>query len=340
MENIEIHGLYGHSTVLVGETIENVNKYLPKAKIFIVADENVIKLYGQRFPKHPTYSVEPGEGSKSIEEVSNICQWLLENGANRNSFILGIGGGVTCDLAGFVASVFMRGIDFGFVSTSLLSQVDASVGGKNGVNLHGYKNIVGTFTQPKFVICDINLLSTLPQDEYLNGFAEIVKHTLIADAQMFGFIEQNAEELKSFNAEMLEKLVAHSVRIKANIVQADEREKGERKKLNLGHTWGHAVEKVTGLSHGKSVSIGLEFAARLSAKMGLISNTDYLRIVNVLIALELPVCIKNNPEDIYNAMVKDKKQNDEGVDFILIKKIGEVVIEHITFNKLKLLINS
>ena len=340
MEKIEIHGLHGHSTVLVGETIENVNKYLPKAKIFIVADENVIKLYGQRFPKHPTYSVEPGEGSKSIEEVSNICQWLLENGANRNSFILGIGGGVTCDLAGFVASVFMRGVGFGFVSTSLLSQVDASVGGKNGVNLYGYKNIVGTFTQPKFVICDINLLRTLPQDEYLNGFAEIVKHTLIADAQMFGFIEQNAEELKSFNPELLKKLIAHSVRIKARIVQTDEHEKSERKKLNLGHTLGHAVEKVTGLSHGKSVSIGIEFAARLSAKEGLISNTEYLRIVNLLIALQLPVCIKSKPESIFNAMVMDKKQNDKGIDFILIKKIGEVVIEHITFNKLKLLINS
>jgi 3-dehydroquinate synthase len=340
MEKIEIKGLYANSIVLVGETIENVNKYLPTAKVFIVADENVKKLHGKRFPKFPTYSVKPGEGSKCLEEVGKICQWLLENEANRNSFILGIGGGVTCDLAGFVASVFMRGVGFGFVSTSLLSQVDASVGGKNGVNLYGYKNIVGTFTQPKFVICDINLLRTLPQDEYLNGFAEIVKHTLIADAQMFGFIEQNAEELKSFNAEMLEKLVAHSVRIKANIVQADEREKGERKKLNLGHTWGHAVEKVTGLSHGKSVSIGLEFAARLSAKMGLISNTDYLRIVNVLIALELPVCIKNNPEDIYNAMVKDKKQNDEGVDFILIKRIGYVVVKHIAFNEIKSFINS
>lgn len=340
MENIEIHGLYGHSTVLVGETIENVNKYLPKAKIYIIADANVIKLHGQRFPKYPTYSVDPDEGSKSLEKVGTICQWLLENGANRNSFILGIGGGVTCDLAGFVASVFMRGIDFGFVSTSLLSQVDASVGGKNGVNLQGYKNIVGTFTQPKLVICDINLLSTLPQEEYLNGFAEIVKHTLIADKQMFGFIEQNAEELKSSNAEMLEKLVAHSVRIKASIVQADEREQGERKKLNLGHTWGHAVEKVTGLSHGKSVSIGLEFAARLSAKRGLISNTDYLRIVNLLIALDLPVCIKNNPEDIFNAMVKDKKQNEGGIDFILIKRIGEVAIERISFNELKTFINS
>jgi 3-dehydroquinate synthase len=340
MDKIEIAGLYGNSNVLVGETLANIRSYIPKTNVFIITDNNVKTNHGNKFPKFPTYCVEPGEGSKSLEVTKELYQWLLEEGADRNSFILGIGGGVVCDLAGYVASTYMRGINFGFVSTSLLSQVDASVGGKNGVNLDGYKNIVGTFTQPKFVICDVSLLSTLPREEYLNGFAEIVKHTLIADAQMFRYLEDNAEKLKSFNPELLQKLVAHSVKIKASIVQADEREKNERKKLNLGHTWGHAVEKVTGLPHGKSVSIGLEFAARLSTKKGLISNTDYLRVVNVLIALDLPVCIKNDPEDIFNAMVKDKKQNEGGIDFILIKRIGEVAIERISFSELKTFISS
>jgi 3-dehydroquinate synthase len=340
MDKIEIAGLYGNSNVLVGETLANIRSYIPKTNVFIITDNNVKTNHGNKFPKFPTYCVEPGEGSKSLEVTKELYQWLLEEGADRNSFILGIGGGVVCDLAGYVASTYMRGINFGFVSTSLLSQVDASVGGKNGVNLDGYKNIVGTFTQPKFVICDVSLLSTLPREEYLNGFAEIVKHTLIADAQMFRYLEDNAEKLKSFNPELLQKLVAHSVKIKASIVQADEREKGERKKLNLGHTWGHAVEKVTGLPHGKSVSIGLEFAARLSTKKGLISNTDYLRVVNVLIALDLPVCIKDDPSKIFNAMVKDKKKNEGGIDFILIKRIGEVAIERISFNELKTFINS
>ncbi|MDD3569325.1 MAG: 3-dehydroquinate synthase [Bacteroidales bacterium] len=340
MDKIEIAGLYRNSSVLVGETLANIGSYIPKTNVFIITDNNVKTNHGNKFPKFPTYYVVPGEGSKSLEVCSKLYQWLLEMGANRNSFILGIGGGVVCDLAGFVASTFMRGIDFGFVSTSLLSQVDASVGGKNGVNLDGYKNMVGTFTQPKLVICDVSLLSTLPQEEYLNGFAEIVKHTLIADAQMFQYLEDNAEKIKSFNPKVLLKLVAHSVKIKASIVQADEREKGERKKLNLGHTWGHAVEKVTGLPHGKSVSIGLEFAARLSAKKGLISNTDYLRVVNVLIALDLPVCIKDDPSKIFNAMVKDKKQNEGGIDFILIKRIGEVAIERISFSELRTFINS
>ncbi|MDD2550039.1 MAG: 3-dehydroquinate synthase [Bacteroidales bacterium] len=335
MEKIEIQGLYGKSTVLVGERIENAGKYLPKTKVFIITDENVKACHSVKFPQFPTYCVEPGEGSKSLETAGELYYWLLEMGANRNSFILGIGGGMVCDLAGFVASTFMRGVDFGFVATSLLTQVDASVGGKNGLNISGYKNIVGTFNQPKFVICDIHLLSTLPQKEYLNGFAEIVKHTLIADAEMFEFVEENIDALKIYNPSLLEQLVTHSAKIKAAIVQADELEKGERKKLNLGHTWGHAVEKVTGLSHGESVSVGLEFSARLSSKKGLITNNEYWRIVNLLIALNLPICVKNNPAEIYDAMVMDKKKNGDSIDFILMRGIGDVIVERIGLDKIK-----
>lgn len=335
MDRIEIEGLYGKSTVIIGETLENVGNYIPNSNVFIITDENVKAYHGEKFPKHPTYCVEPGEGSKSLEVAGELYRWLLEMDADRNSFILGIGGGVVCDLAGFVASTFMRGVDFGFVATSLLAQVDASVGGKNGVNLNGYKNIVGTFTQPKFVICDINLLSTLPQDEYLNGFAEIVKHTLIADAEIFNFIEQNIDELKTFNPTILDRLVTHSVKIKAAIVQSDEREKGERKKLNLGHTWGHAVEKETGLSHGKSVSIGLEFAARFSVAKGLLENRDYMRLMNILRDLELPICIKVNPTRIFETLTKDKKKTVDSIDFIFMKGIGEVVIEKITLKEIQ-----
>jgi 3-dehydroquinate synthase len=234
----------------------------------------------------------------------------------------------------------MRGVAFGFVATTLLAQVDASVGGKNGVNLNGYKNIVGTFSQPNFVICDTNLLSTLPQEEYLNGFAEIVKHTLIADAQMFSFIEQNVDEVKTFSPIILERLVAHSVKIKAAIVQADEFEKGERKKLNLGHTWGHAVEKVTGMSHGKSVSVGLEFAARLSVSKGLLDNRDYMRIMNILRDLNLPICIKVNPMHIYEALMKDKKKANTSIDFILMRGIGSVAIERLPLDEIRNFVDS
>jgi 3-dehydroquinate synthase len=256
---------------------------------------------------------------------------LLDAGADRSSFVVGIGGGVVCDITGFVASTYMRGVEFGFVATSLLAQVDASVGGKNGVDLDGFKNIVGTFNQPRFVICDTSMLKTLPAVELSNGFAEMIKHTLIADAVDFRFMEENIERLMGCDVEVITPLLAKSVRIKANIVTADEHEKGERKKLNLGHTWGHAVEKISGLPHGQSVSIGLEFAARLSTEKGLLENRDYMRLMNLLRELHLPICTNINPLRIFDALTKDKKRIADSVDFILMKGIGEVVIERIDF---------
>jgi 3-dehydroquinate synthase len=335
MKEILINGRTGESRVIIGETLDNVGKYMPSSNVFIITDMNVKEFHGASFPKFPIYCIEPGENSKNLETAGEIYHWLLDMGADRSSFILGIGGGVVCDLAGFVASTYMRGVGFGFVATSLLAQVDASVGGKNGVNLDGYKNIIGTFNQPKFVVCDIQLLKTLPKEEFANGFAEIVKHTLIADAQMFNFLEENIESVKTYDTDVLCKLVEHSVKIKAGIVQADEQEKGERKKLNLGHTWGHAVEKVTGLSHGKSVSIGLEFAARFSVSKSYLINRDYMRLMNLLRDLELPICIKVSTSKIFDALIKDKKKTSKSIDYIFMKGIGEVEIEQISFEEIR-----
>ncbi|MFP4367080.1 MAG: 3-dehydroquinate synthase, partial [Bacteroidales bacterium] len=161
MEKIEVKLKDRQSVVVVGECMNNLKKYLKGRKTFIITDSNVDNIYRKRFPRCPVYVVEPGEKSKDLKVVADICRWLLESGADRGAFIAGIGGGVVCDLAGFVASTYMRGVKFGFVATSLLAQVDASIGGKNGVNLDGYKNIIGTFTQPEFVICDVDMLVTL-----------------------------------------------------------------------------------------------------------------------------------------------------------------------------------
>jgi 3-dehydroquinate synthase len=335
MELITVNCLQGQSQVLVGELLSNVGKYLPEGNVFIITDNNVKHYHQASFPLFPIYSIDAGERSKNLEEVADIYRWLLSQGADRTSFILGIGGGVVCDIAGFVASTYMRGVNFGFVATSLLAQVDASIGGKNGVDFDGYKNIVGTFNQPQFVICDTSILSTLPKDEITNGLAEIIKHTLVADAQMFQYIECKMGSLKQFDSSLLLELVVHSARVKSKIIQADEREKNERKKLNLGHTWGHAVEKVSGLPHGKSVSIGLEFAARLSVQKGLIEKRDYLRIMNVFRELDLPVCLKINPLKIFEALKMDKKKTANSIDFILMKGIGNVVIESIPLHEIQ-----
>ncbi len=335
MEQIKLSEERGESKIIIGNKFLAVKTLIPDSSVFIITDSNVALHYLVDFPKFPTYIIEPGEGSKNLEVVSNVSRWLLEEGADRSSFLLGIGGGVVCDLAGFVASTYMRGIDFAFVATTLMAQVDASIGGKNGVNLDGYKNIVGTFNQPKFVLCPDEMLRTLPREEYTNGFAEIVKHSLIADREMFEYLEQNADGLKAYYPSVINHLVKRSVEIKASIVQADEHERGERKILNFGHTWGHAVEKVTGLSHGMSVSIGIEFAARLSVARGLLENRDYKRIINLLRELNLPICFKENPMRIFEALTKDKKKTMNHIDFIMLKGIGKVSIERLPFDEIR-----
>ncbi|MFU8770398.1 MAG: 3-dehydroquinate synthase, partial [Desulfotignum sp.] len=232
----KILGKGGTSQIHVGERLGNLADHLPDQPLVIITDENVKSLYGHAFPKVPVITIGTGEKIKTLATVETILHRLIDLGCDRSCFILGIGGGIVCDIAGFAASIFMRGVDFGFVSTTLLSQVDASVGGKNGVNLSAFKNMAGVFSQPRFVICDPDMLKTLPQKEIANGMAEIVKHALIADAGMLAFIENNHARALNLDPEIIFQLVSDSVAIKSRVVQQDERESGERRKLNFGHT--------------------------------------------------------------------------------------------------------
>jgi 3-dehydroquinate synthase len=335
METIEVKLKNRQSNVIVGECLNNLEKYLKGRSNFIITDKNVNDIYADRFPPCPVYVIEPGEKSKDLNVVALISRWLLDQGADRSSFITGIGGGVVCDLAGFVASTYLRGIRFGFVATSLLAQVDAAIGGKNGVNLDGYKNMVGTFTQPEFVICDVDLLISLPHKEFISGMAEVIKHALISDRHQFAHLEEFSDAILAKERNEMEHMVGHSARIKAAVVENDELEKGERRKLNLGHTWGHAVEKVTGMPHGEAVSVGLAFSARLSRKKGLLNEMEEGRIIKLLTDYELPVRTDSDPAEIFEALVRDKKKEGGAIHFILMKGIGETVIESIRVEELK-----
>jgi 3-dehydroquinate synthase len=336
MQKLIINGSANDSKLLVGENFENFREYLPANKLIIVlTDVKVNSIYGASFSGFPTIVIGQSEKVKTLETVDSIIEQLIAYKADRGSFLLAVGGGIVCDIGGFVASIYQRGIRFGFISTTLLSQVDASVGGKNGVNHHGFKNMIGVFNQPDFVICDPNMLKTLSHDDLSCGFAEIVKHTLIADAGMFDWLEQNVNRAVSLEPEAIEKLVFNSVAIKASIVNKDEKEQGERRKLNLGHTYGHAVEKVMHLSHGKAVSLGLVVAAKLSLKRGLLDKPSFDRIVNLLQKLNLPVEIKGNKQEILDALTMDKKKEGDNIHFILMKGIGDVVIERIGIDELQ-----
>ena len=245
MKNINIKGITGDSTIKVGECLENVRNYIPVEKVVIITDSNVRGYYQKDFPPCEVIEIGIGEKIKTLDTVNNIYEKLLLLEADRSCFILGIGGGIVCDIAGFVASTYLRGVRFGFVSTTLLSQVDASVGGKNGVNFQGYKNMVGVFNQPEFVICDMKLLKTLPEKEVLCGLSEIVKHGAIADAELFSYLEKNHEKALGLDTKVIERLVYDSVVLKSTVVNKDEKESGERRKLNFGHTLGHAIENET-----------------------------------------------------------------------------------------------
>jgi len=334
MKAIRIHGSTGDSTILVGESIRSLKKYGPLERAVVVTDENVRRYYQKDFPPCEVIEIGSGEKVKTLETVREIYQRLTEIEADRSSFIVGIGGGVVCDITGFVASTYMRGVDFGFVSTTLLSQVDASVGGKNGVNLGGYKNMVGVFNQPEFVICDLNLLKTLPEKELLSGFAEIVKHAVIGDPELFSYLEANYERGLSLDTEVIQRLVCDSIVIKSSIVNRDEKETGERRKLNFGHTFGHAIEKTAGISHGEAVSAGMVIASELSKKRGYLSPEEAEKIVTLLKKLKLPYRIQIDHSGVLDALKKDKKRNGISIHFVLLKALGNAFVEEISINEL------
>lgn len=335
MRSLEIKGSLKISKLLVGESYKNSEKYLPSSNVVIIADSNVHYHYHESFPKGKTIKIDTNEKMKSLDSVNYIINELVEMEADRSLFLLGIGGGILCDITGFVASIYMRGVSFGFISTTLLSQVDASVGGKNGVNFKGYKNIVGVFNQPDFVICDPEMLKTLPKDELLNGCAEIIKHGAIADIELFKYLENNYQGIVDMDSNVIERVVYDSAVIKSDVVNRDEKEKGERRKLNFGHTIGHAIEKVTGVSHGKAVSLGMVAAANLSESKGLLTSEEKQRIVALIKNMSLPVELKTDKEKVLDAMKRDKKREGDSIYFVLLDGIGNTVIENITIKELE-----
>lgn len=334
MQSIVVEGQTGRSHIMVGESLDNLSNHLPPGRAIIITDENIARLYKDRFPKCDVITIGQGETIKTLATVEQIYDQLIALEADRTTFIVGIGGGIVGDITGFAASTFMRGLDFGFVASTLLAQVDATVGGKNGVNFRGYKNMVGLFNQPQFAIADIGLLATLPPEEFACGLAEIVKHGCIADLQYIDYIETHCDAIVQLDPEAMHKLVYRSVAIKSNVVNQDEREAGQRRKLNFGHTIGHALQKTLGISHGNAVSIGMVMAADLSKTKGLLSSEDAARLNALLTRLGLPTRIDFDPATVIEALGKDKKRESDLIKFILLKGLGNSVVTDITLDEL------
>lgn len=340
MKKLEIKSSIGSSEIFVGESLANVSRYLPKGrKIAIITDPAIRSLYGNQFPKVDlVLEIPQGEANKNLQSLDAIFEQLINAEFDRSSFILGIGGGIVCDMSGFIATIFMRGIEFGFVSTTLLSQVDASVGGKNGVNFQGYKNMIGTFSLPKFVICELNILKSLPERELLSGMGEVVKHGAIASEWLFSYIENHVADLKKYSMEALETFVYESIVIKSSVVSGDVKESGQRRIFNFGHTFGHAIEKITKMPHGCAVSVGMVMAAKLSVIKGKMKQSECDRLVNLLKKIGLPTSAEINPDELLDVMKCDKKREGDSVHFVYLTGIGACSVEKITYTELASLI--
>ena len=329
MEKISIHTGSQVSQIIIGEKWTDIKKYLPEKKIVIITDNNVYRIYGNNFPDYPVISIDPGEASKRLEIIGNLTEKLLNIGIDRADFILGIGGGVVCDITGFLASIYMRGVRFGFISTSLLSQVDASVGGKNGVNSGYVKNLLGTFNQPDFVVCDPAMLYTLTDDEYLSGLAELVKMAIIMDYALFERIEKNTERILQRDTALMESLIYNSILLKATVVREDEKEKGTRMVLNFGHTFGHVIETLSDQKHGLAIASGMIIAAYISHMEDYLSVEERNRIKNLIYRLNLVRKFNIVPARFEEMISSDKKKYGDEISFIMIKSIGNAIIRKV-----------
>ena len=281
-----------------------------------------------------------GEEFKNAATLEMIYDGLLENGMDRGAFIIALGGGVVGDMAGYAAATFLRGIPFVQVPTTLLSQVDSSVGGKTGINHRLGKNLIGAFYQPRFVLIDLKTLDTLPEREYLCGLAEAVKYGVVLDGDLFEYFEQNLQRIKVRDKVALEHVVAASCRIKADVVERDEREGGLRAVLNYGHTIGHAVETLSGygeIKHGEAVAIGMAQIAAIACSRGYSSLSSFERIIKLISDFGLPSAMPKFSIDDYAQIIShDKKKRDDGVNFIFNRDIGGFVIEKVADIKMLL----
>ena len=327
------------SRVVVGNVGELLPALLPHKRVVVVSDTNIDRHYHSLIEPYDHVLIGLGEASKTLLTLDAIYRRFIELGVDRSCFVLAIGGGIVTDVAGFAASTFMRGLEFGFISTSLLGQVDASVGGKNGVNVEGYKNMVGTFTQPKFVICDVDLLRTLSPREFRTGLAEIIKAAVIADAELFEMLEQADFSTLQRDSDTLREMVYRAIKVKADIVERDERESGDRRLLNLDHTLAHAIEKSSSkFNHGEAVAVGLAMIAEVAANRDMLAVADKERIVALLeragFALEPPVEVRT----LLKAVKRDKKAEGDSIHVVFPLGVGNCCVEKMPLEEFKALV--
>jgi shikimate kinase/3-dehydroquinate synthase len=337
-----------YDIVVGSNVVDNIGHYITKignySNIIVITDNNIAKLYPKILQDYlkplsipiKNIIVEAGEGAKSFANLQNVMEQILEYGVDRNSLIIAFGGGVIGDLSGFIASILLRGIDFIQVPTTLLAMVDSSVGGKTAINSKFGKNLVGSFYQPKVVLCDLNFLQTLSKRDFISGYAEIVKYGLIKDNKFFLYLEQNLDKILNRDIKILQNIIVKSCKIKAEIVGLDEREGGVRAILNFGHTFGHTFETEAGYSdlllHGEAVAIGMVMAIKMSIELKMLEGSNLFVVLNHLKKSGLPISPNSIKKSwdimrLTSHLYRDKKVENGNLTFILLENIGKAVIK-------------
>lgn len=325
---------------LFQDSLEELLSSLADRRLIIITDENVRSHYQTVLAPYTTLAIQPGEASKDLPTIGRLAELLISEEITRDAVLIGLGGGVVTDITGFLGSIYMRGIQFGFVPTSLLGMVDAAVGGKNGVNLGLHKNTVGTIAQPSFIAFDTTFLVTLPQEEWSNGFAEIIKYACIFDSELF--TELTTKDLNYYitNNVAIRQLVERCVAWKNKTVLEDEREKNIRKLLNFGHTAGHAIEKLYELPHGYAVAAGMAIASKISEQECGLQPSSTQQLLQLLAKYQLPQSLDIDAGEVMNVLKMDKKRSGDHIDFILLEDIGRAVIKPLPLDTIeKALIN-
>lgn len=318
-------------------SLKELGKIIDKKHTFFITDQNVFKAHERKFKGLNTIVIPAGEAYKKQSTVDDIIQKLIASKADRKSILIGVGGGVITDLTGYVASIYMRGIQFGFVPTTILGLVDASIGGKNGIDVGVYKNMVGVIRQPSFILHDLSLLLSLPEKEWQNGFAEVIKHASIKDARMFKELEQHHLHDYIKNRTLLADLIQRNALIKIKVVQKDEFEKGDRRLLNFGHTIGHAIETQYTLMHGEAVAIGMMEASKISNRIKGFKEIN--RLQSLIEKYQLPTHISYDATKVFRILAMDKKRVKKDMNFVLLEKVGKAVVHPIPLQQLERMIS-
>lgn len=317
-----------------GASVSLLDKLVSKNNTILLTDQVVFSKFPAIFHGWETIVINSGESSKQQDTINDIIQQLVNKEADKSTWLIGIGGGVITDITGYAAGIYMRGMHTGFVPTSILAMVDASVGGKNGINWGSFKNIIGITKQPSFIIYDYSLLESLPTNEWENGFAEIIKHACIRDKHMFDELENRSIFYYQKNPFALATLIEKNVQIKTSIVNRDAMEEGERKLLNFGHTLGHAIEAEYQIAHGHAISIGMMAASFLSTHYLGFSEQESLRLKNVLEQYQLPTQYSFDKHLVMNRIKMDKKKRGSAIHFVFLEKIGIGAIREIQIEEL------